>query len=211
MNVLTVRQKVGVFCAGCGAWLCLALCLALPALCGTPLVGPPSPASGEGWVEMPAGARPAYIGIHGGTVPVSLLTARDGRSMITFVGRTGNDFLRILHKTDILRPEISDLSDLADMPGPPDLEDRRMPPPGSNATVLMADTAIGNVPVFYCTGKGFARLGAQDWLPFGLSEKPLQLEGQAGRPLHMADNGRHKKFRRYLLQQRLQGPRLLLQ
>lgn len=199
MNVLTVRQKIGVFCAGCGVWLCLVACMALPALCGTPLVGPPSPASGEGWVEMPAGARPAYIGIHGGTVPVSLLTARDGQSMITFVGRTGNDFLRILHKTDILRPEISDL------------EGGRMPPRGSNATVLMADTAIGNVPVFYCTGKGFARLGAQDWLPFGLSEKPLQLEGQAGRPLHMAGNGRNKKFRRYLLQQRLQGPRLLLQ
>ena len=28
---------------------------------------------------MPAGARSTYLGIHGGTVPVSLLVSRDGQ------------------------------------------------------------------------------------------------------------------------------------
>ena len=46
----------------------------------------------QGWVVMPAGARPAYFGIHGGTMPVSLLVYGDGSSLVTFVGRTGNDF-----------------------------------------------------------------------------------------------------------------------
>ena len=29
----------------------------------------------EGWTAMPAGARSTYLGIHGGTVPVSLLVS----------------------------------------------------------------------------------------------------------------------------------------
>ena len=33
----------------------------------------------EGWTAMPAGARSTYLGIHGGTVPVSLLVSRDGQ------------------------------------------------------------------------------------------------------------------------------------
>ena len=45
---------------------------------------------------MPAGARPTYMGIHGGTMPVSLLVYGDGSSLVTFVGRTGNDFLEML-------------------------------------------------------------------------------------------------------------------
>ena len=40
---------------------------------------------------MPAGAKTTYIGIHGGTVPVSLLTAGDGSPMIALVGLTGSD------------------------------------------------------------------------------------------------------------------------
>ena len=158
----------------------------------TRVMGPPAPASGNGWVDMPAGARPAYIGIHGGTVPVSLLASSDGQSMVTFVGRTGNDFLSILHKTGI-RPPLD--------------EEFIVQPPNSNATVLMADTPIGAIPVFYATGKGFARMDLTDgqWLPFGLTDKPLLLEGQAVKPLK-ADE-KNKRIRRMLLmQQRLQRP-----
>lgn len=204
MKGLTVFQKCLICCAVVVLWGGLLMRPAVtPARVKDTLIGPPAPAglsNSEGWVAMPAGARPAYIGIHGGTVPVSLLTSSDGQSMVTFVGRTGNDFLRVLHKTDIRRPAL---------PG----EDAHRVAPESNATVLMADTAIGNVPVFYCTGKSFARMDlAQDqWLPFGLSEKPLLLEGQAGKPVRMAAQDKDKKFRRVLWQQRLQRPVLAKQ
>lgn len=162
--------------------------------------GPASP-----WVSMPAGAKYAYIGIHGGTVPVSLLAASDGQSMVTFVGRTGNDFLSLLRAVTLQRPG-----------GVPEHANQ----PERNATILMADTAIGNVPVFYHTGMGFARidLDTERWLPFGLSEKPLGLEGQAGRTLPQTGaqtaqtaQNKHKKYRRVQWQQRLQRPVLASQ
>ena len=52
----------------------------------------------KGWTAMPAGARSTYLGIHGGTVPVSLLVSRDGMSLVSFVGQTGNDFLELLRR-----------------------------------------------------------------------------------------------------------------
>ena len=56
----------------------------------------------EGWTAMPAGARSTYLGIHGGTVPVSLLVSRDGMSLVSFVGQTGNDFLELLRRADVV-------------------------------------------------------------------------------------------------------------
>lgn len=196
MSILAFGQKFCVAAAGVIFMACLFLRPAAPVPGGMALAQPLLNAGGEGWVEMPAGARSAYIGINGGTVPVSLLTAGDGRSMITFVGRTGNDFLGILHKTDIRVPPL--LSE-----GGPDM-------PASNATVLMAETAIGNVPVLYCTGKTFARMGLdEEWLPFGLSEKPLLLEGQVGKGnVQMTSQGKVKKYRRVLWRQRSQRPLL---
>jgi len=49
-----------------------------------------------GWVRVSPGARPAYVGIHGGTAPVSLRIAPDG-SVIAVTGHSGNDFTQILH------------------------------------------------------------------------------------------------------------------
>ena len=46
----------------------------------------------NGWVVMPAGAKQAYIGIHGGTVPVSLLATREGTSLVSFVGARATTF-----------------------------------------------------------------------------------------------------------------------
>ncbi len=66
------------------------------------------------WGEMPAGARTAYIGIHGGTVPVSLLTAGDGSPMIAQVGLTGSDFLNFLRSKGRLEEELV----LSDAPVP---------------------------------------------------------------------------------------------
>lgn len=158
--------------------------------------------SASPWVSMPAGAKYAYIGIHGGTVPVSLLTSSDGQAMVTLVGRTGNDFLSLLRTVT--------LHGSGSIP-------EHANPPERNATILMADTAIGNVPVFYHTGMGFARmdLDTGQWLPFGLSEKPLSLEGQAGRTLPQAmsqtGQGKHKKYRRIQWQLSSQRPVLASQ
>lgn len=166
-------------------------------------MGPASP-----WVNMPAGARVTYIGIHGGTVPVSLLTDKDGTSMVTFVGQTGNDFLRILLRSDS-NPDAASMEAAAHLNLPP-ATPRNQPagnplPVGSNATVLQAETAVGNIPVLYVTGKGFARMDLPDtqWLPFGLSEKPLQLEGQVVKPIGVT---KIKKQRRFLLPKSLKTP-----
>ncbi|MDR2160724.1 MAG: hypothetical protein LBO77_01055 [Desulfovibrio sp.] len=53
--------------------------------------------SGErrGWVTIESGGRPAYVGIHGGTAPISLLRASNGL-LFAFTGQTGNDFLHVL-------------------------------------------------------------------------------------------------------------------
>lgn len=179
-------------------------------------MGPASP-----WVNMPAGARVTYIGIHGGTVPVSLLTDKDGTSMVTFVGQTGNDFLRILLRSDTGAPLPATSMEPAAQLANVNLQTPQnvLPPlaghgsaelshallPTGNATVLQAETAVGNIPVIYVTGKGFARMDLPDtqWLPFGLSEKPLQLEGQVVKPMGVT---KIKKQRRFLLPKSLKKP-----
>ena len=49
------------------------------------------------WVCVSPGARPAYVGIQGGTAPLTLNACADG-SIIAFTGTSGNDFTKILHK-----------------------------------------------------------------------------------------------------------------
>lgn len=149
--------------------------------------GPNSP-----WVSMPAGARKTYIGIHGGTVPVSLLTAGDGSPMIAQVGLTGSDFLHFLRtggkaETDTLFQDITPFTEVSapsasdqagilaaetGLPEVPTLPDK-------NATVLFAGTAAGDVPVIYATGRTFENMSLVlgKWAPFGLTEKALSFEG----------------------------------
>ncbi len=130
------------------------------------------------WVEMPAGARKTYIGIHGGTVPVSLLTAGDGSPMIAQVGLTGSDFLHFLRSggkpdRDFVLFDITAETEAAPAPvAAPVL-------PTRNATVLLAGTAAGDVPVIYATGRTFESMSLvpDNWAPFGLTQKPLSAEG----------------------------------
>lgn len=192
MNNLRLPRKIFVVAIICALFSLLLRPASSPALSeGAKLMGPPAPASGGGWVGMPAGGRCAYIGIHGGTVPVSLLTSKDGQSMVTLVGRTGNDFLSMLHKTSIRPPQEDDDGQQAAL--------------ANNATVLMAETPVGSIPVFYATGKGFSRIDLADgWLPFGLAEKPLLLEGQAVKPLVLSE--KKQKIRKMWLMQRWQRP-----
>ena len=49
----------------------------------------------RGWVNIEPGSRPAYVGIHGGTAPITLLHSHKG-SLLGYTGNTGNDFIQLL-------------------------------------------------------------------------------------------------------------------
>ncbi len=76
-------------------------CLALALVFGA--AGKVRAASGQGtdeprsWIQVSPGARPAYVGIQGGTARVSLSLSPDG-SIIAHTGTSGNDFTKILHE-----------------------------------------------------------------------------------------------------------------
>lgn len=130
----------------------------------------------NGWVVMPAGARPAFLGIHGGTMPVSLLVYDGGSSLVTFVGRTGNDFLEVLRRKDAF-PSLFNATTQR--------SSGRAGSPSANATaILLAGTGTSILPVFNLSGEGFARMSqqARQLQPFGLSDKPLSIEGKVTRP-----------------------------
>lgn len=122
----------------------------------------------EGWTLMPAGARSTYLGIHGGTVPVSLLVSRDGMSLVSFAGQTGNDFLELLRHADVLLPSLLD----------------RALGSGRGGSMLQAGRAQRSMPVLYVLGDRLAAMpqGLRGLQPFGLSDKPLSIEGNISLP-----------------------------
>lgn len=124
----------------------------------------------EEWITVPAGGRPAYMGIQGGTMPVSLLVVGNGEALLTFVGRTGNDFLEVLKATDLPLPRLLNVTS----PKSIQLD----PPPGH---ALFAGNATSSLPVIQLAGE---RLGGQlgKLQPFGLSDEPLRIEGTVERP-----------------------------
>ena len=172
----------------CLAWSCV--CLALCAVFRQPAYAE----SGKNfleprWIYMPAGARATYIGIHGGTVPVSLLTSRDGTHLVALVGQTGNDFLRTLKVASGTREtqpvqygeEATELAHLPLLAPAAPIQPFRL---AANATLLMAGTAVGAMPVVYATGHSFAGLSQlyTGNLLFGISENSLLLEGAVKAP-----------------------------
>ncbi len=161
-------------------------------------------ADDDGWIDMPGGSRPAYIGIHGGTVPVSLLATRGGSTMVAMVGETGSDFLYVLRGgRNQSATNGSDQSEAAaellaasraadggristvalDASRPDQIPGARtaaMPEPGANGTVLFASTPEGSVPVIYASGRSFESLdiALADWTPFGLTEDHAVTDGK---------------------------------
>lgn len=144
----------------------------------------------DGWVVMPAGGRPAYMGIHGGTMPVSLLVAGDGTSLFTFVGRTGNDFLEALRATDMPLPSLLNATVA---------RSRAV----TGGAALFAGNATKSLPVIPLTGEGFAALAERpgSLQPFGLSDEPLSIEGRAVRPKALSPV---KTYRLFVLPQYLE-------
>lgn len=145
-----------------------------------------APAANEDeWVTMPAGGKPAYMGIHGGTMPVSLLVSGDGSSLFTFVGRTGNDFLNVLRDSFMPLPSIGNSTRMGSAP----VKDLK--------TGLFAGNATASMPVIALSGD---RLANQSWFgqlaPFGLSAEPLSIEGEVMKPEGLSPA---RKYRIYFL------------
>ena len=173
--------------------LAVAIVLILTLAGLAPACAAPEPAAGDGddgWVVMPAGGRPAYMGIHGGTMPVSLLVAGDGASLFTFVGRTGNDFLEALRATDMPLPSLLNATVARSRAA-------------TGGAALFAGNATKSLPVIPLTGEGFAALAEKpgSLQPFGLSDEPLSIEGRAVRPKALSPA---KTYRLFVLPQYLQ-------
>lgn len=166
----------------------------------------------NGWVSMPPSVRATYIGIHGGTVPVSLLASKDCTHMVALVGRTGNDFLQILRSDasetvnspveTVRDPQAVDADHSEAEPRAADAGGQspaRSPSPffAGNATVLKAETALGNMPVIYATGYSFAGMAElyADLMPFGLFEHSPLLEGAVKGPLRAVKKAGNAKRR----------------
>lgn len=179
-------------CGTLTAWAALFVLILTLAGAGSAAAAPERPAADadDGWVVMPAGGRPAYMGIHGGTMPVSLLVAGDGASLFTFVGRTGNDFLEALRATDMPLPSLLNATVA---------RSRAV----TGGAALFAGNATSSLPVIPLTGESFAALAGQPskLTPFGLSDEPLSIEGRAARPKTLSPA---KTYRLFVLPQYLE-------
>lgn len=138
---------------------------------------------------MPPGARATYMGIHGGTMPVSLLVAGDGASLVSFVGRTGNDFLEILRRTDVRVPSLLNATVARSTANSESGQQQH------NVSSLTAGSADGGMPVISSGNAGKGRnIDPSSLQPFGLSDKPLLIEGQASKPLQLSPVKRYRLF-----------------
>lgn len=52
--------------------------------------------SADAWVSLPESDRSAFVGIHGGTAPVSVMGSEISPAEETVTGRTGDDFVLLL-------------------------------------------------------------------------------------------------------------------
>lgn len=80
----------------------------------------------RGWINLEPGAKPAYVGIQGGTAPITLLRSSEG-SLLGYTGNTGNDFIQLLQGKEppsvSLPPSHSKEALEFSLPPPPDIED----------------------------------------------------------------------------------------
>ncbi|MDO5535984.1 MAG: hypothetical protein Q4F72_00435 [Desulfovibrionaceae bacterium] len=181
---LPAEQRGPGFLTGAVACLLLTLCL-MPAVKTAVAPHADSLELEPGWVGMPAGARSAYLGIHGGTVPVSLLVTSTGTSLISFVGQTGNDFLALLRKAELRLPSF--LNNATDPRG-------GALPGGSGAREhITAGTPMFSLPVIPVSDESVFKLAATPGMlqPFGLSDTPLVIEGDVTMP---STEGRHPRY-----------------
>ena len=173
-----MRKKLLFFILPC---MSLIIFLLAPKLMAAP-ENADAPSDSE-WLRMPAGGKPAYMGIHGGTMPVSLLVATDGSSLLGFVGQTGNDFLEVLRNAYLPFPSFSNATS-------------RPVKQLKNAGIFAGDAA-NSLPVFSLPDDPLtSRTLISRLLPFGLSPQPLSIEGKLKKP---EGSIREKKYRTFYL------------
>lgn len=137
--------------------------------------------STQGWVSMPSGARTAFFGIHGGTVPVSLLVTSTGTSLVSFVGETGNDFLALLRKAEMRFPSFFFSS-----------RDNDQALSGQKADIraILCRNTEFCLPVISLSDDSVFKMTATPGLlqPFGFSDSTKNIEGDVSMP--SSDQGR---------------------
>ena len=142
----------------------------------------------DSWTRIPAGGKPAYMGIHGGTMPVSLLVSPDGSSLLGFVGQTGNDFLEVLRNAYLPFPSFGNST--------------KHPVKQLKNAGLFAGNSTALLPVFSLPDDPHtSRTLISRLLPFGLSPQPLSIEGKLEKP---GSSMREKKFRTFYLPDQFQ-------
>lgn len=65
--------------------------------------------SANDWVSLPESDRSAFVGIHGGTAPVSVMGSEISPAEETVTGRTGDDFVQLLEGDDAGRAAQADI------------------------------------------------------------------------------------------------------
>ena len=90
------RDVKTLFCA----LTALVLLWASPALSSSSAQTAQLPESGPGegdanWIYLEATPQPAYVGIHGGTAPMTLVRTKNGE-IVALTGETGSDFTRLI-------------------------------------------------------------------------------------------------------------------
>lgn len=125
------------------------------------------------WEKMPEGGKSAYLGIHGGTMPISLLVSGDGEALLTFVGRTGNDFLNVLRRIKLPFPSFGNATGSSQQ----NMALERA------QTGLFAGNATTSLPVISLSGELLNKQAQLENLePFGFSSTPLSIEGSVSKP-----------------------------
>ena len=130
------------------------------------------------WITIPAGAKSAYMGINGGTMPISLMVQNDGSALLSFVGKTGNDFLEILRKGNFFLPSLGNAT----------LNGKT-----SNSIALFAGNSTSTLPVYVSTFSTGADLIKQ-YAPFGFSSAPLSIEGMPTMPKSITGVKKYPEF-----------------
>ncbi len=98
MNNLHLFNKIKILLFGGAVALCaLGLCLALAPM---QAAAKENKNADSGWVSLPESERSSFVGIHGGTAPVSVLGSESDPAVETVSGRTGDDFVQVLEGED---------------------------------------------------------------------------------------------------------------
>ncbi len=63
-------------------------------------------AAATGWNSLPAGSRVVFIGVHGGTTPVTLHPKSDG-TPLALPGGSGQDFLRLIRSPETAKADLA--------------------------------------------------------------------------------------------------------